>query len=375
MNRVATKKQSGRHRAIAALPRFVAVAGFVASIYAGAAHDALAQIPPKPKSLVTNVFSGTFDRCFRESLVPVFTRNTGIELTLITTQPPVAKLQAEGDSPEIDIFIAGETDIKAAYEFGVLSKLDEALLPNLKDNYKSLQTDGKLGDVRYGVAFTTSAQGLVYDASKWPTPPTSWFDLASDATPGVVNVRVPDNQNTVGWMAVMANSLNGRWPTQVGDYAGVLDLMKAKLAPRLGALLPSAGAMQASFVNDPRSSLTVGTDSVAAAMGDRAPNIKWVAPKESAYHILTMAAVTNTKQKYWAQAMLNHLLDPEVQAKFAECGYYTPSNKNTAISPKIAGKVMHGEAEIEKLSRISWDTIKPIAPELGRLFMQAVQSK
>ncbi len=366
MNRAASRNYF-MHLAVAA--------GFVLGAYSALPQSAVAQIPAKPKSLTTNVFSGTFDRCFREALVPVFTRNTGIELVLITTQPPVAKLQAEGNSPEIDVFIAGETDIKAAYEYGVLSKLDEALLPHLKDNYKTLQTDGTAGDVRYGVAFTTSAQGLVYDANKWPTPPTSWFDLASDKTPGVVNVRVPDNQNTVGWMAVMANSLNGKWPTQISDYDGVLKLLKEKMAPRLGALLPSAGAMQASFVNDPRSSLTVGTDSVASAMGDRAANIKWATPKESAYHILTMAAVTNTKEKYWAHAVLNHLLNPEVQAKFAECGYYTPSNRNTEIAPKIAGKVMHGEAEIEKLSRIPWDTIKPIAPELGRLFMQAVQSK
>jgi putative spermidine/putrescine transport system substrate-binding protein len=338
--------------------------------------DGFSETPEKPKSLTTNVFSGTFEKCFRQSLVPVFKQKTGIDLNLLTAQPPVAKLQAEGDDPEIDVFIAGEPDIRSAYAFGVLAKMDQQLLPNLKGNYNSMLVDGTSAGVRFGATFVMSAQGLVYDADKWSAPPNSWFDLVSEKTPGIVNVRVPDSENTVAWMAIMANSLNGKWPTQVSDYAGVLKLIREKLAPRLGALLPSSGAMQASFVNDPRSTLTVGTDSVAAAMADRyGLNLKWAEPKEGAFQLPTLAAVTKTKHNYWAHVMINYLLDPEVQSRFAECGYYTPSNKNAKISDRVAPKMVHGEVAIENLMRMPWDTIKPIAPELDALFLQAVQSR
>lgn len=335
-----------------------------------------AQTLEKPKSLTVNVFSGAFEKCFRQALVPAFMQKTGIEVQLLTAQPSVAKLQAEGDNPELDVFIAGESDVKAAYEFGVLTKMDETLVPNLRGNFSNLLLDGKTGGTRYGAVFTVSAQGLIYNADKWPKAPESWFDLASDKTPGVINVRIPDNQNTVAWMAIMANSLNRKWPTQVSDYDGVFKLLREKTSPRLGALLTTSGAMQASFVNDPRSSITVGLDNVAVAMAERySMNLKWAAPKEGAYQITTLAAVTKTKKAYWSHTLINMLLDPDVQSKFAECGYYAPSNKNASVSSRVSSKVVVGEAKIEKLMRMRWDTIKPIAPELGAKFLQSVQSK
>lgn len=367
-NRDDSRSSSGR--------QVLAIGGIAVAAALFATAPGYAQTPEKPKFLTANVFSGAFEKCFKQSVVPAFMQKTGIEIRTLTSQPSVAKLQAEGADTELDVFIAGESDIKAAYEYGVLAKMDEALLPNLKSNYGSLLQDGVGNGVRYGAVFTVSAQGLIYNADKWPKAPDSWFDLASDKTPGVVNVRVPDNQNTVGWLAVMANSMNGSWPTQVSDYAGVLKQIREKLSPRLGALLPTAGAMQSSFVNDPRSSLTVGFDNVAVAMAERYNmNIKWAAPKEGAYQITTLAAVTRSKNAYWSQAMINTLLDPEVQSEFAECGYYTPSNKNAKISDKVAAKVIHGEAGLEKLLRPKWETIKPIAPELGARFVQAVQAK
>lgn len=84
---------------------------------------ATAQAPEKPASLTVNVFSGVFEACFKEAVVPSFEAETGITLKLVTTQPPVAKLQAQGDAPEIDVLVAGQSDMRAAHDLGVLADM------------------------------------------------------------------------------------------------------------------------------------------------------------------------------------------------------------------------------------------------------------
>ncbi|CAN7694396.1 ABC transporter substrate-binding protein [Mesorhizobium sp. LjRoot246] len=336
---------------------------------------AFAQAPEKPASLTLNGFSGVWEACVKKSLVPAFENGTGIKLNLVTTQPPVAKLQAQGDAPEIDVLVAGQSDMRAAHELGVLADIDPSLLSNLPDLYKPLTAIGTDGDKRYSVVFTYNPTGLVYNADKWKKPPTSWFDLASADTPGVVNVRVPDSQNTVAWLAIMAKTLNGAWPEKLSDYDAVLDHVREHLKPKLGAVLASSGAMQSSFVDDPRSSLTVGPLNVSIAMAEKSGlNIKWAAPKEGAYLITSEAGVTRTPSNYWSHVLINYMLDADVQKSFAECGYYSPANATTVLDPKFDRRVIQGEDNVAKIMQIPWEKITPIAAELGQAFLSAVEN-
>jgi putative spermidine/putrescine transport system substrate-binding protein len=333
-----------------------------------------AQAPKKPPSLTMNVFSGLFEACFRKAVLPVFEAGTGIKLSLVTTQPPVAKLQAQGAAPEIDVLVAGQSDMRAAYELGVLANLDPSQLSNLPNVYKPLTNIGIAGDKRYSIVFTYNPTGLVYDATKWKEPPTSWFDLTSANTPGIINVRVPDSQNTVAWLAIMAKTLNGRWPEKLSDYDAVLDLMRKHLKPKLGAVLPTAGAMQSSFVDDPRSSLTVGPLNVSIAMAERyRMNIRFAAPKEGSYLITTEAGVTKTPNNYWSHVLINYMLSADVQKSFAECGYYNPANASVVLGPEYVGKVVQGEENVTKIMQIPWEKITPIAARLGQAFLSAVE--
>jgi putative spermidine/putrescine transport system substrate-binding protein len=334
-----------------------------------------AQENSKPSSLTLNVFSGLFETCFRKTLVPTFERATGITLNLVTTQPPLAKLQAEGDSPEIDVFVAGQSDMKAAHEYGILSRIDPGQLSNLPDLYKPLSSIGMDGTTRVSVVFTYNPTGLVYNDDLWKEPPASWFDLASDATPGIVNVRMPDSQNTVAWLAIMAKEINGDWPTKLADYDKAIDLMRDKLKPKLGTVLPSSGAMQSSFADDPRSSLTVGPQNVAIAMAKRyKSNIKWVAPKEGAYLITTEAGITKTKNRFWAHKLIDAMLSKEFQKSFAECGYYSPVNSKTNLDPNVATQVVQGEENVAKIMQLPWEKITPVSAPLGQAFLAAVEN-
>ncbi|WP_153499103.1 ABC transporter substrate-binding protein [Sinorhizobium meliloti] len=316
-----------------------------------------------------------FESCIKKTLVPAFESSTGIALNLVTTQPPLAKLQAEGDDPEIDVFVAGQSDMKAAHEYGILSSIGASKLSNLPDLYKPLTSIGTDGPERYSVVFTYNPTGLVYNGDLWKAPPASWFDLASESTPGIVNVRMPDSQNTVAWLAIMAKTMNGEWPTKLSDYDKVLELMQTKLKPKLGTVLPTSGAMQSSFVDDPRSSLTVGPQNVAIAMAKRYKlNIKWVAPKEGAYLITTEAGITKTKNGYWAHKLIDAMMDKDFQASFAECGYYSPVNSKTKVDPSIETQVVQGEENVAKIMQLPWEKITPLASDLGQAFLAAVEN-
>ncbi|RWX35232.1 ABC transporter substrate-binding protein [Rhizobium leguminosarum] len=337
--------------------------------------QASAQEPSKPNALTMNVFSGLFESCIKKTLVPAFESSTGITLNLVTTQPPLAKLQAEGDSPEIDVFVAGQSDMKAAHDYGILSSIDAAALTNLPDIYKPLANIGVDGNDRYSVVFTYNPTGLVYNGDLWKAPPTSWFDLASEGTPGIVNVRMPDSQNTVAWLAIMAKAANGDWPTKLTDYDKTLELVRDKLKPKLGTVLPSSGAMQSSFVDDPRSSLTVGPQNVAIAMAKRYKlNIKWAAPKEGAYLITTEAGVTKTKNSYWAHKLIDAMLDEDFQKSFAECGYYSPVNSKTKVDASVETQVVQGEENVAKIMQLPWEKITPLAADLGQAFLASVEN-
>lgn len=353
------------------------VSVFATSLMATASllGPAFSQTPAKPASLTINMFSGVFEACFKKSAVPAFEKGTGIRLNVVTTQPPVAKLQAQGSSPEIDVLVAGQSDMRAAYELGVLAELNASQLPNLPNIYKPLTDIGTDGGKRYSVVFTYNPTGLIYDAAKWKQPPASWFDLASADAPGVINVRVPDSQNTVAWLAIMAKALNGAWPEKLSEYDAVLNLVRRHLKPKLGAVLPTAGAMQSSFVDDPRSSVTVGPLNVSIAMAEKYRlNIKWSAPKEGAYLLTTEAAITKTRNNYWSHVLVNTMLDSDVQKALAECGYYSPTNAMTALGPDYDGKVIQGEDNVAKLMQIPWEKITPIASELGQAFLSAVEN-
>ena len=356
------------------IPRFSALVSALLLAATSSLGPALAQAPTKPTSLTINVFSGVFEACFRKSVLPVFEAGTGIKLTLVTTQPPVAKLQAQGNSPEIDVLVAGQSDMRAAHDLGVLAELDPAQLSNFPNVYKSLTNIGKDGAKRYSIVFTYNPTGLVYDAAKWKEPPTSWFDLASIGTPGIINVRVPDSQNTVAWLAIMAKTLNGAWPEKLSDYDAVLDLVRKQLRPKLGAVLRTAGAMQSSFVDDPRSSLTVGPLNVSIAMAEKyKADIKFAAPKEGSYLITTEAGVTKTANNYWSHILINYMLAADAQKSLAECGYYNPANALAVLDPKFDGKMIQGEDNVAKIMQIPWEKISPISAKLGQAFLSAVE--
>jgi putative spermidine/putrescine transport system substrate-binding protein len=336
-----------------------------AAVAAPALSRGAAAVPAKPDSLTLNVYSGPFEDNMRKFVAIPFQRETGIKVELIASSPPLAKLQAEGDDPELDVLLGGEVERLISEKQGFIVDLDPALIPALSDVYD-------IARKRNGVVLNFSALGLAYDTTQWPAPPTSWFDLVSPTTPGKIVVRAPDAQNTVAWMAILARSLNGAWPTKPDQYDKVCELITANLKPRLSALATNTADTRAAFTRA-HVALAVWTDSqVATFLQEVNLPLGFVTPKEGAVMIPTTAMVTRTRNGYWAQRLIAAMLAPDAQRGFAANGFYAPSNRTVVLDKALGDKMAYGPDKIAQLLDFPWDKLIPINQRLVQRFTEAI---
>lgn len=323
-------------------------------------------IPEKPESLTVNTFSGVFADNMQKFVVEPFEAEYGIKVNLVTSAPPLATLAAQGDNPEIDLYLAGDPQRLIAQGQGLLAAYDPNVVTNAADTYAIAQASES------SVVMNFVSQGLIYDTNKVSPAPTSWFDLFDLALPNQVVVRAPDAQNTISWMTVMAKELNGEWPTTIEDYDEVLELVKTKLKPNLLAAAGSSGDLSG-YVYAQQAALAVHQDNqVIVANRDHGTSFAFAAPSEGALPIATMVSLTKTQNKYWAEKLMNHILDPEVQAGWAENGYYGPSNAKSVVPAEIADQITYGQEDIDKLIQLPWENIIPLTNELIERFNAAI---
>jgi putative spermidine/putrescine transport system substrate-binding protein len=321
--------------------------------------------PAKPDQLTINVYSGAFQTNMEEYVVKPFQEETGIKVNLVTTAPPLATLQAQGDNPEVDLFIAGDPQRLLAEQAGLLVEYDPAVVTNAADLFPVAQKSA------YAVVINYASQGLVYDTTKLSTAPTSWFDLFDLDLPGQIIVRAPDAQNTVSWLSLMVYAETGAWPTSIDDYAGILERVKTELKPNLYAAASSSGDITNAMTTG-AATLGVWQDSQVLAANANGTSLAYAPPKEGSIPVATMVAVTRTPNKYWAEKLMNYILDPEVQAGWAANGGYGPTNTKTVIDPELAEQITYGDAEVSALVQIPWAQIVPITTELIEAFNAAI---
>lgn len=323
--------------------------------------------PAKPEALTINTFSGVFQENLEEFVVKPFEADTGIRINLVTSAPPLATLQAQGDNPEIDLFIAGDPQRMLAEDAGLLQPFDPAVVTNAADLFDVARKSDSAVVINY------ASQGLVYDTAKLATAPTSWFDLFDLDLPKQIIVRAPDAQNTVSWLSLMAYTLNGAWPDSIDDYDEVLARVATDLKPNLYAAASSSGDITTAMTGG-EVAVGVWQDSQVLAANANGSKLAYAAPKEGSIPVATMVALTKTPNKYWAEVFMNYLLDPEAQAQWAQSGGYGPSNSATVIPDDLAAQITYGEDEVNALVQIPWAQIVPLTTELTEKFNAAIAS-
>lgn len=291
-------------------------------------------------------FGGSVETAFREKIIPPFEAATGMKVLYVAgnSTDTLAKLQAQRDKQDISVAIIDDAPMSLAVDFGLCAKLESGR--HSDDVYASAR---RLGDQAIGLGY--GATGLVYNTKVfekhgWPAP-TSWKDLEDKRYAG--QMVIPPIGNGFGLLAlIMQARLNG------GSEANIEPGFVAmkRIAPNVLAWEPSPGKM-AELLQTGDAPLGVwGNGRVRALVAQGAP-VKFVYPKEGALVILSeVCAVKGAPHPKQAQAFIQHLLSPQMQAVFTEATGLGPVNKNTVLAPELAAQVVYGPESVAKLIKV-----------------------
>ena len=259
-----------------------------------------------------------------------------------------AQLEANPNSPEIDVLYMSAFDAKAMAKNGLTDMPDPKAVSELTNIYPLAQ-DGCYGC--YLHAITTA-----YDPAKVQAP-SSWLDLWKPEYKK--RVLIPNTKTIVNQAFTTATirAMGGN-ETNPKD---VQEARKKLLELRPNVVVYHTGTSQALTVlksGDAWLGVAVGGYVYQAKEAGQSVDVAY--PEEGALAAVdAMTIAKHSENKELAHAYVNLALSPSVQSGVADELYWGPTNKNAVVSAKASAKVVHGEDAVQKLVNPNWDAIMP----------------
>ncbi|KAB2674289.1 ABC transporter substrate-binding protein [Brucella tritici] len=298
-------------------------------------------------------YSGDFQTMFEKEIVPGFEAKNDVKVVYVTgnSSETIAKLQAQKGSQEINVALVDDGPMHQAVQFGLCDPVADApVYDDVYDVAKVSVFGGKavgVGLIATGITYNKE----LFDKNGWPAP-TSWNDL----TDGKFAQRVTSNpiSGTYGLNTlVMFARMNGGSEKNIEPG---FDAIRDKLAPNVLSW-SSSNAQLAQMFQNGDIDLGVWGSSRAVALKKTGFPVEFVYPAEGAPAIVASAcAVSGNTLPEKAQAFLQYLVSPEVQAKLATQGF-GPTNKKARLDGPLAEEVPYGEEKLSKLINVDWDTV------------------
>ena len=319
-------------------------------------------------------YGGAFDALQTKYAVSLFTARTGVKVEFVDANADdhLAKLIAsKGREPPIDVVYLDDSVQVKAIAAGVLSKIAEGEVPNLKYVYDEAKNpDG------YGPAMDFYSCGFIYNVEKFKEAaipvPTSWADLWNPVLAG--HVGIPTLNTTMGqcFLAAAERLAGGDESTPEKGIAKIAEI-KAQSYPgsssTITALLTSGSAWVVPWLNGRSWDLI-----------DKGLPFAYVLPKEDAYRGVTdIDVVAGTKHRAEALAYVNEILGPLFQLGMVNEFPYGPTNKMLvpilAAYPKVAKKFPASPEDLNRLKSINWPIFNKMIPKAVDLWNRQVTSQ
>jgi putative spermidine/putrescine transport system substrate-binding protein len=335
-----------------------------AVLAAGAALPAQAQ-----KVLYLAGYGGTSENTFRQQVLPPFERAHGVRVEYVagTSTNNLARLQAQKNRPEIDVAVLDDGPMNQAVGLGLCDRLAEA--PVLGDIYEVAKRNGEGRSIGIGIVATGIAYNTEQFAKRgWPAP-TSWTDLADARYKGQLLVPSISNSYGLHTLLALARAQGG----SEKDIERGFTLMARRVAPNVVAFETSSSKISELFQTGAVTIGVWGSGRVQALAKSGFP-VAFVEPKEGAVALLTTACpVTGSDVPELAQALVRHLLSPEVQKILAAEAGWGPTNRTVKLEPAVAATVTFGPDAVGKLIAVDWGTVNERRREWTRRWSQEVE--
>lgn len=288
-------------------------------------------------------FGGDVETAFREKIIPPFEAKTGVKVVYVpgNSTDTLAKLKAQKEKEDISVAIIDDGPMNQAIQAGLCSKIEDG--PNSSNVYPSARLPGN-----EAIGLGYGATGLVYNTkvfakNGWPAP-TSWRDLQDKRYAG--KIVIPPITNGFGLLAlIMEARLNGGGENNIDPGFKVMK----QISPNVLAWEPSPGNM-AEMLQTGEAAIGVWGNGRVRSMVMQGAPVKFVYPKEGALVILSeVCPVKGAPLPQQAQAFIQYLLSPKVQAIFTMATGLGPVNKETKLDPAQVANVVYGPENVKKL--------------------------
>ncbi|MFC7517551.1 ABC transporter substrate-binding protein [Herbaspirillum sp. GCM10030257] len=301
-------------------------------------------------TLYLGSFGGSNEKTMKEKVIPPFEAKHKAKVVYVAgnSTDTLAKLQAQKGRQELDVVIMDDGPTFQAAQFGFCDKLADAPI------YKDVYDIAKYNDKSIGIGMV--ATGLVYNTEAFKKAglpaPTSWEDLTNPKFKQKIAIPPISNGYGLQTLVMFAKLRKG---SEKNIDPGFTALQK-EVGPNVLVWEPSPGKMAELFQNGSVILGVWGSGRVSSLKATGFP-AELVYPKEGALALGVGACpVVNSDVPELAQAFLQYMLTPEVQALMAASEGWGPTNRNTKLEPAVAAKVPYGPEQIGKLLPIDWTT-------------------
>lgn len=297
------------------------------------------------------VYSGAWEKGFKEHFVPRFEAQTGAK---VIVDPgwwdSIPKLKASPPGqPAFDLVLTDATQGYPAIKEGMFQKIDLGKIPN-KAGMAASALDNWVVKDGYGITFPESVMTLGYNKTLATPAPTSWADLLRDDFKGKVGLYNSFYMSLYTFAAAKAaqEGAAGTAAKQMkDDLQGVIAFAKAN-RDRVKFWWPTSTDMALSLSEKNVALGNMHSPDMLIALKNNADLGAVVPEKDRAFVLLMWVVAAGSKVPELAHEAINMLLSEAVQTGFAQGGQAT-------ANPKVAATM----AAENKL----WGSIYPSTPE------------
>lgn len=324
-----------------------------------AAAPATAQTPQGDAEKKLNIFC--WSEYLPQEVIDLFTEETGIKVSMenyASNEEMLAKLLAGGGS--YDLIQPSEYVIEGLIKEDLLTPIDHALIPNLKNIAPEFQNMSFDPGNKYTVPYMAGIVGIVVNTELVTDDIKGYKDVFQDKFKKNI-VVLDDAREIVSWGL---NTLN----IPVND---VTDENLEKVRPVLSKWLPLVKVYDS---DSPKTALLNGDVALGVVWGGEGAKLleadkkfKWVVPAEGAHLFVDSLAIPKTAQHVKnAELFMNFILRPEISVKISnEFPYLNP---NAAARALLTPEQRNNPASFPTAEEISkMETFKDIGGQATKI--------
>lgn len=325
-------------------------------------------VAAQDKTLVLGGYGGSFETLMKEHIIPPFEKEHGVTVQFVpgNSTENLARLQAQRDNQEMDVVFLDDGPMYQAVALGFCDTIADA--PVMADIYDiaGMDTDKAIGTGFVATGFAYNAE--LFEEKGW-APPKSWMDLADPKYDQLLSI--PPITNTYGLHTlVMMARLNGG---SASDIEPGFEVMKEKVAPNVLVFEPSSGKMSELFQSK-EIALSIWGSGRVKSLADTGFPAKFGYPKEGAVALMVgVCPIVSSNVPEEAQAFIEYVLSPPVQARLAETMGFGPTNKKTELPKELGDTLPYGPEKVGNMIAVDWNVINPKREEWTQRWSREVE--